>query len=96
MKRYYVYIITNIQKNILYVGVTNNWQKRIDEHIADAGNKKTTYAGKYNCRYLLLLEEFMFVKDAITREKEIKGWRREKKDALITAANPEWHFLNES
>lgn len=96
MKRYYVYIITNIQKNVLYTGVTNDWQKRINEHIADAENGKTTFAGRYNCRYLLLLEEFMLINDAIARETEIKGWRREKKELLITAANPEWVFLNDT
>lgn len=95
MKIYYVYIITNVHKNVLYTGVTNDWKKRINEHIADAENRKTTFAGRYNCRYLLLLEEFMFINDAIARETELKGWRREKKEQLITASNPEWRFLND-
>ena len=77
---------------MLYVGITNNWQKRIAEHIADAENLKQSFAGKYNCRYLLHLEEFMFVYDAIAREKEIKGWNRQKKEKLITEHNPDWIF----
>jgi putative endonuclease len=95
LKKYFVYIICNQQKNVLYVGITNNWQKRIAEHIADAENLKHSFAGKYNCRYLLHLEEFMFVYDAIAREKEIKGWSRMKKEKLITKHNPDWIFLNE-
>ena len=74
--------------------MTNNWQKRIDEHIADSENARQSFAGKYNCRYLLHLEEFMFVNDAISREKEIKAWNRLKKEKLISLTNPEWDFLN--
>jgi len=80
---------------VLYVGITNNWQKRIAEHIADSENLKQSFVGKYNCRYLLHLEEFMFVYDAIAREKEIKAWNRMKKEKLITKHNPDWIFLNE-
>jgi putative endonuclease len=95
MKKYFVYIICNLQKNVLYVGVTNHWQKRIEEHIADSENAKQSFAGKYNCRYLLHLEEYMFINDAIAREKEIKGWSRLKKEKLISENNPNWIFLNE-
>lgn len=94
MTKYFVYIICNQQKNVLYVGISNDWQRRISEHIADAEHKKQTFAGKYNCRYLLHLEEFMFVNDAIAREKEIKSWSRVKKEKLITEHNPDWQFLN--
>jgi len=58
----------------LYKGVNNNWPRRINEHIIDAETFKNTFAGKYNCRYILVLEEYMFIKDAIEREKEIKSW----------------------
>jgi len=95
MTKYYVYIICNKQKNVLYVGISNDWQRRINEHIADAVHKKQTFAGKYNCQYLLHLEEFMFVNDAIAREKERKAWNRMKKEKLITEHNPDWKFLNE-
>jgi putative endonuclease len=60
----------------------------------DADTGKRTFAGKYNCRYLLLLEEYVFVRDAIDREKEIKNWNRKLKNELITQSNPEWIFLN--
>lgn len=79
---------------MLYVGISNDWQRRINEHIADAVHKKQTFAGKYNCQYLLHLEEFMFVNDAIAREKELKAWNRMKKEKLITEHNPDWQFLN--
>ena len=95
MKIYYVYIITNKNKTVLYTGVTNNWQRRINEHIEDARNDKKTFAGKYNCQYLLYLEEFQFINQAIDREKEIKGWNRKKKEVLIEKDNPNWEFLNE-
>jgi putative endonuclease len=95
MKKYFVYIICNLQKNVLYIGVTNNWQKRLEEHIADSDNAKQSFAGKYNCCYLLHLEEYMFINDAIAREKEIKGWNRLKKEKLINENNPNWIFLNE-
>jgi putative endonuclease len=83
-----------VKKNVLYVGLTNNLQKRIEQHIADSEHTKQSFAGKYNCCYLLHLEEFMFVHDAIAREKEIKGWNRIKKELLITQNNPDWQFLN--
>lgn len=94
MKRYYVYIITNTYKTVLYTGVTNDWERRIIEHVQDSISERKTFAGKNNCQYLLLLEEYQNPNDAIAREKEIKGWRREKKVALINLSNPEWKFLN--
>lgn len=94
MKIYYVYIITNAHKTVLYTGVTNDWQRRINEHISDSENFKKTFAGKYNCRYLLVLEEYMFIKEAIEREKEIKSWNRKLKENLINQTNPKWTFLN--
>lgn len=94
MGKYFVYIICNASKTVLYTGITNNWQRRINEHISDAETNKLTFAGKYNCRHLIYLEEFMFVADAIAKEKEIKGWNRKKKENLITLHNPDWDFLN--
>lgn len=94
MKKYYVYIITNALKTVLYIGLTNNWQRRINEHILDSETLKKTFAGKYNCRYILVLEEYMFINDAIEREKEIKSWSRKLKEDLINQTNPNWTFLN--
>lgn len=91
---YYTYITTNSSKSTLYVGVTNDIPSRILEHGLNAGNPET-FAGKYHCFNLLYYEESKYVNDAITREKEIKKWRREKKEKLINSVNPEWRFLNE-
>jgi len=92
---YYVYILTNINRQVLYIGVTNDIARRIFEHEEDAKGDKKTFAGKYNCIYLLYYERYQFVNYAIAREKELKGWTREKKDALIRTMNPELRFLND-
>jgi putative endonuclease len=94
-KQYYVYITTNAHKTVLYTGITNNLGQRITEHYLNSDAKKT-FAGRYNAYYLIYYEIFRYVNDAIAREKEIKGWRREKKEALIMQQNPNWLFLNES
>ena len=93
-KNYFVYIITNEKKSVLYIGVTNNIQKRLSQHYFDSQNAKKSFAGKYNCYYLLYYEKFEDINLAILREKELKGWRRDKKDNLITDFNPNWNFLN--
>ena len=58
-------------------------------------NNKKTFAGKYNCYNLIYYEHFDYIQDAIDREKEIKGWTRKKKKALISSLNPDWRFLND-
>ncbi len=88
---YFVYIITNKYKKVLYIGVTNNLKKRIYEH---ESGKYEGFSKKYNCHYLLYYEHFSQIEHAIKREKEIKKWRREKKDKLINSFNPDWRFLN--
>ena len=93
--RYYIYIVTNPKRNVLYTGVTNNLRMRIIEHWLNKGNDKT-FAGKYYCYNLIYFEEFQYVDQAIAREKEIKGWRRQKKLELINTINPVWTFLNAS
>jgi putative endonuclease len=91
--QFYIYIITNWLKTVLYTGVTNNLEKRIIEHYDSRGNNKT-FAGRYNIHYLVYYETFRYINDAIAREKEIKGWSRQKKINLIKSFNPEWKFLN--
>lgn len=91
-KNYYVYIITNFNKTVLYTGVTNDLKRRLFEH------KNGIYNGfskRYKCKYLVYYEKFNNVKHAIEREKEIKGWRRSKKEELISNTNMEWKFLND-
>jgi putative endonuclease len=93
-KKYYVYILTNYKKTVLYTGLTSNLEQRIVEHYMDRGNEKT-FSGKYHTFYLLFYESSEYIRNTIAREKEIKGWRRSKKEALISSFNPEWKFLNE-
>ena len=90
---FYVYITTNPNKSVLYVGVTNDLNRRIYEHTESKGNK-ATFAGKYYCYNLVYYEHFTDIEYAISREKEIKKWRREKKNNLIRSFNPGWKFLN--
>ena len=90
---YYVYITTNTTKSTLYTGVTNNLHRRVKEHYINRGNKET-FVGKYYCFNLLYYERFNNIEDAIIREKQIKRWRREKKNDLINKFNPDWRFLN--
>jgi len=84
--------MTNKHKNVLYVGVTNDLEKRVYEH--ETGEYKG-FTKKYNRHYLIYYEHFTHIEYAIDREKEIEKWRREKKDLLISLFNPDWSFLNE-
>ncbi|MFT5901987.1 MAG: putative endonuclease, partial [Bacteroidia bacterium] len=93
MHNYFVYIITNKSKRVLYTGMSNSLTKRMSEHKEDALGAKRTFAGRYNCYYLLYWERFQYADKAYDREKEIKGWRRSKKIELIVSINPEWRFL---
>jgi putative endonuclease len=90
---YFIYIVTNPERSVLYIGVTNNLDSRLAEHYFNRGNLKT-FAGKFYCYNLIYFEEFQYVNDAIAREKELKGWSRFKKEALIKTKNPGWTFLN--
>ena len=76
---YFLYIVTNKNKTTLYIGVTNNIQRRLAQHYFDSGNRRKSFAGKYNCYYLVYYEGFETPSEAIQREKEIKKWRREKR-----------------
>jgi len=84
--------MTNKNRNVLYLGVTNDLERRVYEHTT--GEHKG-FTKRYNCHYLVYYEHFTDIEQAIDREKEIKKWRREKKDKLIVSFNPEWRFLND-
>ena len=89
-KNYYVYIITNWNNNVMYIGVTNDLVRRLYEH------KNKFYDGftkKYNLNKLVYFELFIDINEAIRREKEIKKWRREKKNKLVESINPAWRDL---
>ena len=88
---YHIYILTNWKRNVLYVGVTNNLSRRLQEHISGT---IPGFTKKYNCKELVYYEQFEYINNAIQREKELKGWRREKKDKLVNSFNPEWKSLN--
>lgn len=89
-RSYFVYLMTNWNNKVLYTGVTNNLERRVFEH----KNKKTKgFAAKYNVTKLVYYEETNDVESAIAREKEIKKWRREKKNKLISVMNPKWEDL---
>jgi putative endonuclease len=90
MKQYYVYIMTN-RSRTLYTGVTNDLQRRVYQHKHGMGSRFTS---KYNIHRLAYFEVFADIRDAIAREKQIKGWLRAKKVALIESMNPTWEDLS--
>ena len=92
MKHYYVYVLTNRKRGVLYTGMTNDLERRVYEH-----REKLIpgFARKYNLTKLVYFEEITDVNAAIKREKQIKGWLRKKKIALIESRNPNWNDLSE-
>ena len=91
IKQYCVYIMTN-KSRTLYVGVTNDLQRRVYEH----KNKLIEgFTKKYNITRLVYYEPMNDVRVAIAREKQIKGWLRARKIALIDSTNPQWKDLSE-
>ncbi|NCO66151.1 MAG: endonuclease [Candidatus Aquicultor secundus] len=91
MNQYYVYIMTNRSKT-LYIGVTNNLERRVFEH------KRKLVEGfteKYNVNRLVYYEITEDIKSAIEREKQLKGWIRKRKTDLIESMNPIWRDLSE-
>jgi len=89
-RHYYVYVLTNWNNRVIYIGVTNDLERRVFDH----KNKLVKgFTEKYNVNKLVYFEETGDVNAALTREKEIKKWRREKKDALVTNSNPQWTEL---
>ncbi len=91
MEQYYVYVMTN-KSRTLYTGITNTLERRVYEH----KNKLIEgFTKKYNITKLVYYEISNDVEAAITREKQIKGWLRRKKIALIESVNPQWKDLSE-
>jgi putative endonuclease len=90
IRRYYIYILTNKVRTVLYTGVINSLSRRIWQH----KNKiMPGFTSRYNLNCLIYFEEFRDINHAISREKQIKGWSRAKKIALITQGNPQWDDL---
>jgi len=92
---YFIYIVTNPEKKVLYIGVTNDLERRLNEHFENRGDAKT-FAGKYYCYNLIYFERYDNIESAIEREKELKKWSRAKKESLINKENPNWNILNKS
>ena len=91
-RTYYVYILAS-RSRVLYTGVTNHLAYRLLQH---REGKASTFTARYNVNRLVYAEECSSILDAIAREKQIKGWVRRRKVALVEAANPEWQDLSAS
>jgi putative endonuclease len=87
---YFTYIVAS-RSHTLYIGVTSNLRKRIFEH---KWREHDGFTAQYNCDRLVWFEQYQEVVAAITREKQLKGWRRSKKVALIEQTNPTWQDLS--
>ena len=92
MKNYYVYILTNKTDQVMYIDVTNDLYRRLYEHKNDLVEGFTK---KYRVHKLVYFEQTNDVHSALTREKELKGWRRSRKNALVETVNPQWIDLSE-
>ncbi len=88
---YYVYILTNTHHNVLYTGVTNDLERRCFEH---KQKKINGFTQKYNVDKLIYFERFDSIDSAIAREKQIKGYSKGKKLALINKVNSDWQELS--
>ena len=89
--QYYVYILTNWNNRVMYIGITNNLERRLYEHkhkLADGFTKK------YNVHKLVYFECTSDVRSALEREKQLKGWTRDRKNELVAHANPQWQDLS--
>jgi putative endonuclease len=89
-RRYFVYIMTSSSLSAMYIGVTNDVGRRVFEHRSGKGSE---FVKKYKVTRLVYVEEYENPTDAITREKQLKGWKRIRKNELVRAANPKWEDL---
>ena len=89
----YIYFMTNRTNNVLYVGVTRSLTRRIVEHAEGRGS---VFTSKYNCSKLVYFEVFPTIEQGISREKQLKHFKREWKNQLVETVNPEWRDLSES
>ena len=92
--QYYVYILSNSHKNVIYTGVTNDLVRRVYEHKHHLD--KGSFTSRYNIENLVYYELTTDIDSAIDREKQIKGWNRKRKEKLIEAKNPNWVDLYDS
>ena len=86
----YVYMMTNKRHGTLYIGVTNNLERRVAEH---KSGSMLGFTQKYGLKMLVWFEQFQGINDALQREKQLKNWHRDWKIGLIEQRNPEWNDL---
>ena len=91
--QYYVYILSNSNRNVIYTGVTNDLVRRVYEHKNHLD--KGSFTSRYNVENLVFYEVTTDIDSAIARDKQIKGWNRKRKEKLIEARNPNWNDLYE-
>jgi putative endonuclease len=90
MRKPFVYILASHTGRALYIGVTTNLPRRLEEH----RNGMVIHTARYRIDRLIYIEPHETAPDAIAREKQLKNWRREKKIALINGSNPDWRDLS--
>lgn len=88
----FVYIITNQSNKVLYIGVTNDIHRRLEEHRSGVNDG---FSKKYSLNKLVFCEKHDNPEEAIAREKQLKKWIRKKKEILISSVNPDWKDLSE-
>ncbi len=91
MKSYFTYILAS-KSRVLYIGVTNDIERRVREH---KEKRNEGFTARYNVNRLVYFETYHDIRDAIVREKQIKGWLRERKVVLIESVNPTWRDLSD-
>ena len=90
-RHYYVYMMISSSRRALYIGVTNNLERRVFQH---KHNELEGFSQQYQAHRLVWFERYSNIQTAIAREKRLKGWRREKKNWLVQMTNPEWRDLS--
>ena len=90
--RYFVYMMQSTSRNALYIGVTGYLRNRVQQHKNGVVEGFTSH---YKCERLVYYEVYQHIQRAIAREKQLKGWRREKKEWLIARMNPHWKDLSD-
>ena len=91
-KSYYTYMMSNYTNTVLYTGVTNDLERRVQEH---KSGSIPGFTQRYRCNKLVYYESFSEIDQAIRREKLIKEYRREKKNQLVESINPEWRDISD-
>ncbi|TYA86824.1 GIY-YIG nuclease family protein [Seonamhaeicola marinus] len=92
MDIHYVYILTNTNNTVLYIGRTKQLKERLNQH---RNNNSKSFTGKYNVTKLVYFETTKYVNNSIKRERQLKKWNREWKISLINSLNPDWKDLSE-